>query len=87
MNTTTSKQYHTRGVLGGAYKGKSVGTRALLTHDVEVDAEGFEIKVSCRGVQLDHIVDQSADPEGHDKPPTCPRCLQKWQKRQGTPTP
>jgi hypothetical protein len=69
----------TRGVLAGAYRGKDIGERALLTHAVAVDAQGSEVRVLCGRVKLDHVVDCYAD--DINKPPTCPNCLERMPKK------
>ncbi len=68
MSTTI---WETRGVLAGAYK----STKSLLTHSVEVDQNGNDIRVYCGRVELDHV----ADGFGGDttEAPTCPRCQKR----------
>lgn len=64
--------YQTRSVLAGAYKSRKSLT-STLTHKVEVDEQGTEIRVVCGRVELDHISDVwSGDANAA---PTCPRCL------------
>jgi hypothetical protein len=63
----------TRAVLAAAYPG---GSRAkldsTLTHAVEVDVAGNEIRVRCGRVKLANLADSGAtDPLAR---PTCPRC-------------
>lgn len=62
--------WETRGVLAGAYANRN--PKSLLTHSVEVDAQGNEIRVFCGRVELDHV----ADPHSGDVTarPTCPIC-------------
>ncbi len=69
MSTTT---WETRAVLAGAYKSNA---KSVLTHSVEVDAEGNELRVHCGRVELDHIADKySGDTT---EAPTCPRCAKR----------
>lgn len=70
---------HTRGVLGGAYRGKSADLKSCLTHLVYMKGEFDTLAVGCP-VKLDHIVDFYSDPEGHDARPTCQKCAKKWDK-------
>jgi hypothetical protein len=71
--------YQTRGVLGGAYRGKALETRALLTHLVAVDTDAPQ----CRGVKADHIVDEYAHTEEElAARPSCKVCARKWDKLQ-----
>lgn len=77
----TKVSTQTRGVLGGAYKGRDISARALLTHLCAVDADGMEYKVGCSGVKLDSITDQFGHTEeGLKARPTCPICAAKWDK-------
>lgn len=68
--------YEIRGVLAGAYKGKDIGDRALLTHAVGVDAAGRDAPTSlCGRIESDRL----ADAYGTDQalPPTCPLCADR----------
>lgn len=47
-----------RGVLAGAYRGKDVGDRSLLTHAVLVGANGRDVRTLCKKVPIDHMCDQ-----------------------------
>jgi hypothetical protein len=68
-------RHQTREVLAGAYVRKNP---VCLTHLVEVDADGFEIKTMCSKVKLDSICDSyGSDVEAK---PTCPTCARKWDK-------
>ena len=70
----------TRGVLAGAYRG---GMRALLTHAVELDGEGREVRVLCSRVTLDSLADPYAlNDEQRQGPPTCPTCLARRARAQ-----
>lgn len=67
MSTTT---WETREVLAGAYASKN--PKSLLTHAVEVDQDGRELRVACGRVELDNIADHySGDVT---RQPTCSRC-------------
>lgn len=71
--TTTTNTIETRGVLAGAYSAKN--PKSLLTHAVEVDATGSEVRVLCRRVQLDSLADSySGDTT---EPVTCPCCAKR----------
>ena len=76
----TTARTETRGLVFGAYRGED---RAMLTHLVALDADGFAVKVACR-VQIDGIdCDVSESTAGvRASRPTCPRCAVKWDKRQ-----
>ena len=73
-------RYHTSSVLGGAYRGKDVGDRELLTHLVRRDENGNPAKVMCGGVKCEHLTDESGFDEGHKEPPTCPKCKEHYDK-------
>lgn len=76
-------RYETRGVLAGAYRGKNVEERALRTHLVGLDGCGHEVRVVC-GQNVDHIVDTYGHTDAElAAPPTCPKCLVRWEKNQG----
>lgn len=84
--------YQTRQVLGGAYRGRDVGSRPLLTHLVLRESvwnvgnqvhQDQDVKSGCRQ-PVDNLADEYSDPEGNDKRPTCPTCARKWDKLQGT---
>jgi len=65
----------TRAVLAGAYRGGRRSLRVTLTHAVEVDAAGYEVRVLCGGVGIDSLADSYSMPTG--EAPTCPRCAKK----------
>lgn len=68
----------TRAVLAGAYRGRDISRRALLTHTVFVDSKGDDVGVGCRQL-LDNMADHfSGDAESRDAAPTCPTCLKVW---------
>jgi hypothetical protein len=75
MSADNQKNFETRAVLAGAYLS---GSRTLLTHTVELDANGFEIRVLCNRVQLDSLADPYALSETDRKAqPTCKTCLKR----------
>lgn len=65
----------TRGVLGGAYKGKE---RELLTHLVFLKGDD-EIGVGCRQ-PLGNIADHYSNPKGNSAKPTCPTCAKVYDR-------
>lgn len=74
----------TRHVLAGAYRGRDISERALLTHSILVDGvhpDGTELRVLC-GQPLEHMADAYSHPDMIDEAPTCPRCLLRWEKLQ-----
>jgi len=79
-------RFETRGVLAGAYRGKDISARALLTHSVGIvtrEGDGFEVEgfVLCRGVNVDHIVDSLGyTAEERATRPTCPRCAERFDR-------
>lgn len=85
MKTTTKwtdgTAMATRGVLAGAYRGKALEERPMVTHAVIVDAEGWELgeKTVCGRVALDRLVDRYG--MGNDlAAPTCPACAKRAAK-------
>jgi hypothetical protein len=75
-NLDPSKTYITVGVVAGAYKGKSVSERALLTHLVEEDSG----ESMCR-IPASHLCDRYAHTDEElAARPTCPTCAKKWDK-------
>ena len=64
-----------RNVLAGAYRGRDVGARALLTHIVEVRG-GQDVRVLCRRVKLDSLCDI---PEAVGAA-NCPECTRRLDK-------
>jgi hypothetical protein len=72
----------TRHVLAGRYRGKDISERALLTHTVVVDADDRDVRVLC-GFRVEGMADKySASEAERSGPPTCPRCLERWEKLQ-----
>lgn len=69
--TTT---FETRAVLAGAYKGKRLSERQLLTHTVRLD-DGRFAAVLCGTVDLDSMAECEED--DIEAEPTCPRCAKK----------
>jgi len=70
--------YETRGVLAGAYRESS--PKSMLTHVVELDAEGNELRVLCRRVQLDSMADRYAGVDTTE-PATCLVCARRDPRR------
>lgn len=87
----------TRSVLAGAYEGgarrKHAPPGKCLTHSIEVDEAGRDVRVLCGRVRLDSIADAGADePEERASRPTCEPCERKDPRFQGaagvaTPSP
>jgi hypothetical protein len=79
-------RFETRGVLGGAYLGKNLSLRSLLTHSVGIvarEGDGFEVEgfVLCRGVDVDNIVDSLGHTDEEKKArPTCLRCAERFDR-------
>lgn len=80
----------TRYMLAGAYAGR--GRRGLRdddrvtrSHSVVVEGDS-DVRLLCGG-NLDSIADPySASPSDRELPPTCPRCLERWERlRHHTP--
>jgi hypothetical protein len=73
MTLTANHTIETRGVLAGAYRSrKSLGD--ALTHSVEIDAEGNEVRALCSGrVKVENIADKYSGDTA--RRPTCPHCL------------
>lgn len=66
------KEFTTRGVLGGAYKGGRASLKAMLTHTVPPGTE----RSLCRGVKDGNMADSYSCTEAElQLPPTCPKCL------------
>jgi hypothetical protein len=70
----------TRGVLAGVYPRRYAGS--MLTHAVEVNADGYAVRVLCRRVQVDSLADGGRDPQA---PPTCYACLRLWDRARYIP--
>lgn len=66
---TTTITVH--GVLAGAYRGKDIGERALLTH---ASADGG-VTALCRRVKRDSLCDAIEPGE-----PTCPDCARRTSR-------
>jgi hypothetical protein len=63
------------GVLAGAYRGRDISERALLTH-VFVVTPGAPDRVLCHRVPVENLCyDQPLD-----TPPTCPECAKRFAK-------
>lgn len=76
--------YGTRGVLAGAYRGRDVSKRPLLTHTVSVDERGYmNGGPLCNRVPADHICDDDRDTEAR---PTCPVCAKRDPRFKIAPT-
>jgi hypothetical protein len=74
MSNATSIE--TREVLAGAYMSRSA---SMLSHAVEVDADGIELRVLCDRVELDNLADRFAsDPYAA---PTCKTCQRRLAAR------
>jgi len=70
IDTTTPYTVH--GVLAGAYRGKDIGERALLTHASQDECH----TAICKTVKPDMLCDTE-----EDGPVTCPICLQRIATR------
>jgi hypothetical protein len=79
MKGPPTVRYETRGVLGGAYRGKALESRALRTHLVSIDADDNELRTAC-AQPIANIADEYADPVGHHARPTCPKCADRWDR-------
>lgn len=64
----------TVGVLGGAYRGRSVSSRPLLTHLADAETEEGCCRVQNLTNQYDHTAEEI------QARPTCPSCGKKWDK-------
>jgi hypothetical protein len=74
--------FETRAVLAGAYL---PGSRAsYLTHAVEVDEHGNELRVLCPRVKLENLADKFAS--STTKPPTCTTCAKRDPRNKVDPT-
>lgn len=67
----------TREVLADAYLGGS--RRTMLSHAVEVDEAGKEIRVLCDRVKLDSLADHYA--QDTTRLPTCGACRRLVQRK------
>lgn len=75
--------YVTLGVIAGAYRGKDLDDRSLLTHLIEVKGDHWVGEKSvCRRVPLDNIVDEGSARDAKElaESPTCPLCRERYQK-------
>lgn len=70
-------------MLAGAYRGRDIGERSLLTHAVLVEGvrPGNDIRVLC-SLPLESVADTYSDPDGIYEAPTCPTCLPRWERLQ-----
>lgn len=66
--------WETRGVLAGAYASRN--PKSLLTHSVEVDSRGDDLRVFCGRVALENVADRYGGDD--DERPTCPRCAKHF---------
>jgi hypothetical protein len=75
--------YSTVGVLAGAYRGRDVAKRSLLTHTGVGSDPNFDEpdEVLCRRVPPEHCTAGGVDV---DAPPTCPLCLERDPRFGGT---
>lgn len=65
--------FETVGVLAGAYKGKRLEDRALLTHAIGVDGYGRRASKSlCGRIAEDRLADDASETL-----PTCPLCAER----------
>lgn len=62
------------GVLAGAYRGRDIGARTLLTHAVVMAPDGGFDRVLCP-----QPIDRLAD-ETYPERPTCPKCAARVDK-------
>jgi hypothetical protein len=72
--THKQHKYNVYGVLAGAYRGKDIGKRTLLTHAVAINEAGRCVgeKTLCRSIDLDSMC---TDPgTQYSEPPTCTKC-------------
>lgn len=78
-----------REVLAAAYLGPNKGPwtgHRMLTHAVEVDEEGRELRVLCGRVLLESLADAgSLSPGERHGVPTCPQCAAKVRRRANAP--
>ncbi len=80
LQLSPTQHLETRPVLAGAYRGAD--ERTYLTHAIVVEADGSELRVLCRQ-PLDHIADYYSVSDAERRaPPTCARCLERWEKLQ-----
>jgi len=76
------RRYQTREVLAGAYRGRSVSDRTLLSH--LVDTEDPQERAMCGRVKPDQIADEYSRVESERYArPSCPACAKKWDKLVG----
>jgi hypothetical protein len=67
--------YETRNVLAAAYTARN--PHSMLSHSVEVDDAGDDVRVLCRRVKLESAV---CDDVAADAVPTCPVCAARLAK-------
>lgn len=75
---TRTGRYETREVLAGAYKGRSVSRRVLLSHLADVSLPGDAVALCGRAPNLVDAGGMGVG--GLDARPTCPRCAKLWDK-------
>lgn len=77
--------FEVRHVLAGAYRGRDIGRRALLSHVAVLDlADGSVIATLCGTVDPDHLADADARLDPRLAVPSCTKCavrLPKWLAR------
>ena len=66
-------------MLAGAYASRN--PKSLLTHSVEVDARGDELRVYCGRVAIENVADRRGGDV--DERPTCPRCAKHFDTLHG----
>ena len=71
MRTKDGRAVDVVGVLAGAYRGRDISARTLLSHAL---VAGDEVSL-CRRVPLGNLCDQDLGGE-----PTCPACAKRLQK-------
>lgn len=77
---TIRKQFETRGVLAGAYRGRGADLKVLLTHLAPVD--GGEDSALCKSAKW--LADSlGLSEEGRRACPTCPKCRVRWARWRG----
>lgn len=80
--------YETREVLAACYLGPNKGPhtgRRMLTHAIELDDHGAEVRVLCDRVELSSIADAGANVGHHADVPTCKPCAARLLRILRTP--
>lgn len=73
----------TRSVLAGAYRGKDIGERSMVTHLVFMKGED-DLRTAC-SQPVENVADPYSVLRGHEHDrPTCPRCAAAYDKIYGT---